>query len=64
MRTAQSGSFTNGFSSNKSIDYLIEYYSKYYGLTKSSFIRLGINLAAKRLENKEQIKVNKIVGVR
>jgi len=64
MRTKESGSLIQGFSSDEQINELVDKYSKYYGITKSSFVRLGISLAAKKLENKEQLKVNKIIGAR
>jgi hypothetical protein len=64
MRTAESGSINKGFSCDNYIDELIEKYSKFYGITRSSFLRLGVKLAASKLANKEVDKAKKIIGVR
>jgi len=64
MRTSQSGSLVQGFSSDNQINELVRVYSKRFGVTYSSFIRLGIMLACKRLENKELDKAKKLIGAR
>jgi len=64
MRTKESGSTIKGFSCDSYIDELIEKYSKFYGITRSSFLRLGVKLAANKLANKEVDKAKKIIGVR
>jgi hypothetical protein len=63
MRTNESGSVIKGFSCDSYIEDLIEKYSKFYGISKSSFMRLGVKLAANKLANKQFDKVKKIVGV-
>lgn len=64
MRTITSGSYKNTVSSDEYIYDLIDKYSSFYGLTKSSFLRLGVELACKRLANKPKEKVYKLVGAR
>jgi len=64
MRTNESGSITKGFSCDASIDELIETNCRSYKITKSSFIRLGIQLAAHKLENKEIEKARKLIGTK
>jgi len=61
MRTNNSGSLVQGFSSDEQINELVKIYAKRFGVTYSSFIRLGISLAAKRLENKEKSKGLKLI---
>ena len=64
MRTKESGSISKGFSCDSYIEELIEKYSTFYGITKSSFLRLGVKLAANKLANKEVDKAKKIIGAR
>jgi hypothetical protein len=64
MRTKESGSLKQSFSFDPYIEQLIVEYSKRFGCTYSSFIRLGVQLAAKKLSNKEKSKGLKLIGAK
>ena len=61
MRTANSGPLKQSFSFDPYIEKLIIEYCKKFSCTYSSFIRLGVQLAAKKLENKEIKKGLKLI---
>jgi hypothetical protein len=64
MRTKESGSLKRSCSFDPYIEELIIEYCNRFSCTYSSFIRLGIMLAAKRLEHKEKEKGLKLIGAR
>jgi hypothetical protein len=64
MRTKESGSLKQSFSFDPYIEQLIVEYCKRFSCTYSSFVRLGIMLAAKRLEHKEKDKGLKLIGIK
>lgn len=63
-KTVESGSCTQNFSMDFDLYDLIRKSAKRYDCTFSSFIRLGVILACKKLDNKTKAKGRKLIGIK